>query len=689
MSFSVGQTFDNIASAKAAIKTYVGNAGESYKVVYSDKKRFEVGCKNCGFRIRAAESKKHGISITHFVHHTCGPATHFQARNMNSLEFIVPHHRAAILDHPKITARAIQSAERLQYYHQISYKQAYRVKQRVLEELYGNESASFAKFPAYMDQYCDHTNGGYRKSKVSITWELDSSRFQAAFFCPHPLRKATRYLRNFYAIDGTHTKSQYRMMLLICCGIDANDRVLPIAWGLVPIENEEWWTWFLEHLKEAFPASVINSGLTLISDREKGMASAVEQVLPNATHLHCCQHIADNLQQRFGNKVRPFFWRACRAKTDSLYKAEMMKIREVSRSAFDYLCAIDKTLWTRAHRQVPCFGHDTSNIVESINSLWNELRHLPPLHLIHGVYNWCMTTIHDRSKESKAQKFDVICDVPMAKFNDRLHTSRRFRVYPSDEQTCQVEDLESSRKKIVKLGDNNECECLDFQEYQAPCSHAIAAARFFGKDPIQLFAVQYQVDRYINTFSRPFAPVSVNDLASHDQLQPPILKKQAGRPRTKRIRKGTWSRKQTRCSNCLDWGHNKRRCTNQPVSNGRRQRARDWLAHVDNREEQEQEAVDDEEELSEEEQDSGEEESSEEEESGNEEEGSDEEELQRLDRELGITQEDVDQVILGSLFDSDDELSNVDSDPFEEYHFVDLPLEIRYSTRSGKAYGVN
>jgi hypothetical protein len=43
-----------------------------------------------------------------------------------------------------------------------------------------------------------------------------------------------------------------------------------------------------------------------------------------------------------------------------------------------------------------------------------------------------------------------------------------------------------------------------------------------------------------------------------------------------------WQRTQTRCSNCLDWGHNKRSCRGQPVSNGRIERARDWLAEVVN-----------------------------------------------------------------------------------------------------------
>ncbi|KAH8586901.1 hypothetical protein B0O99DRAFT_602111 [Bisporella sp. PMI_857] len=61
-----------------------------------------------------------------------------------------------------------------------------------------------------------------------------------------------------------------------------------------------------------------------------------------------------------------------------------------------------------------------------------------------------------------------------------------------------------------------------------------------------------------------------------------------------------------------------------PVSNRKRQPARDWPAHVDDKEKKEQKAVDDEKKLSKKK-------------------SSNEKELQRFDREPGITQENVDQ----------------------------------------------
>src|ERR1700710_1917511 len=385
------------------------------------------------------------------------------------------------------------------------------------------------------------------------------------------------------------------MMLLVACGIDANDKVVPIAWALVPIENETWWTWFLGYLKHCISISE-SEDYIFISDREKGMATAVPAVFDKSIHLHCCQHIADNLQQRYGNRVRPLFWNACRAKTRQLFAEKMEELRAQSQPAFDYLSNIKKSTWTRAYSTYPQYGHDTSNIIESLNSAWSDIRDLPPLHMMDAIYSQAMKTVYDRS--TICQKLDTIADIPMAKFQGRLKTSRRYQVFPSGGGIAQVKDPESGRKWVVNLPEN-ECECGDFYQYQSPCSHAIAVARYLEIDPLTIFDTSYSVRVYNKTYSRPLIPVSIQDLTPGESIKPLILKKQAGRPKTKRIRKGSWQKKQTRCGNCLEWGHNKRRCTGQPVSSGRRERARDWLGEVQvarQEEEEEEEAEEEEEE---------------------------------------------------------------------------------------------
>jgi hypothetical protein len=71
-------------------------------------------------------------------------------------------------------------------------------------------------------------------------------------------------------------------------------------------------------------------------------------------------------------------------------------------------------------------------------------------------------------------------------------------------------------------------------------------------------------------------PLSIKNLPSDLNILPLLIAKKRGRPREKRIRRGALKRKQTKCTNCLQLGHNKRRCVAQPAQNRRAERARNW-----------------------------------------------------------------------------------------------------------------
>jgi hypothetical protein len=338
-----------------------------------------------------------------------------------------------------------------------------------------------------------------------------------------------------------------------------------------------------------------------ISDREKGLTIAVSEQFPESIHLHCCQHIADNLQQRFGNKIRPLFWAAARAKDTQTFKAKIEVLQEQSQAAYNYLLKIDVRTWTRAGAKAARYGYDTSNVIESLNSAWSDIRCLPPLRMMDAIYSYCMKMVYDRSVAPQASP--MIANVPMARFEDRLKTARRYQVYPSGNGMYQVENPDSGRKFIVNTRENY-CDCYDFEEYISPCSHAIAVAQNQADNPLDLFYDMYSTEAYKATYSRHLVPVSIENLQSDDSILPPLTRKQAGRPRTKRFRKGQWKRKQTRCSNCLDWGHNKKGCRGQPVPSGRQERAREWLGEraIQEEEKEEEDDAEEDEEKQEEEQ---------------------------------------------------------------------------------------
>jgi hypothetical protein len=68
--------------------------------------------------------------------------------------------------------------------------------------------------------------------------------------------------------------------------------------------------------------------------------------------------------------------------------------------------------------------------------------------------------------------------------------------------------------------------------------------------------------------------LSINNLSSDLKILPLLIVKKQGRLKEKRIRKRALKRKQTKCSNCLQLGHNKRRCVKQPTRNERAKRVR-------------------------------------------------------------------------------------------------------------------
>ncbi|KFY65902.1 hypothetical protein V496_02260 [Pseudogymnoascus sp. VKM F-4515 (FW-2607)] len=201
-------------------------------------------------------------------------------------------------------------------------------------------------------------------------------------------------------------------MLLIATTIDANDNLLPLAWALVPTENVEWWSWFLGFVQEHFSWANSNN-MVFISDRDKGIASAINTHFPNGNQAHCCQHIAANVQNKFGLTCRNQFWKVARAKDKTTLKEQWKIMQEQNYQASCYLRDIPFKMWTTYHFPWPRYGHDTSNIAESLNSSWSD-------------------------------------EIP-----------------------------------------EFECSCSNFWQFQAPCTHAICAARHDQIDPITLFDTTY------------------------------------------------------------------------------------------------------------------------------------------------------------------------------------------------------
>ena len=94
-----------------------------------------------------------------------------------------------------------------------------------------------ALFPSYIQRL----QASDSENKAQLELGPKDEAFVACAIAPASTRNAIKYTRPIIALDATHTKSYYRIMLYIPTTVDPNNNLLPIAWGLVPTENIKWW----------------------------------------------------------------------------------------------------------------------------------------------------------------------------------------------------------------------------------------------------------------------------------------------------------------------------------------------------------------------------------------------------------------------------------------------------------------
>jgi hypothetical protein len=261
----LSDSWTNITDAKKAVKIWILDRGESWGPS-THKTRLQLHCilSTCSFYIRIAQSNDF-FRVTSYTPHDCPPSTHTRFKPRNSAWYLASLIERDININRHIKPKEIR--ERAGLYRQLPnlpYMPAWRARELLRDTIDGDEGASFSLILDWIERVKSVDDSTYIRLKTT-----HENRFEAIFVMLGSIRSQIHLLRPFYALDGTHTRSQYNLTLLIAVGIDAEDRILPFAWALVPGENETWWTWFCKHLFEAFNGHFLPHTV-IISDRDKG-----------------------------------------------------------------------------------------------------------------------------------------------------------------------------------------------------------------------------------------------------------------------------------------------------------------------------------------------------------------------------------------------------------------------------------
>ena len=132
-------------------------------------------------------------------------------------------------------------------------------------------------------------------------------------------------MRRFVGVNGTFLKGRFIQQLLLAVGINANGNTLMLAWAVVESENEDSWRYFFKHLAKAIP-EIIEETCVLISDRDKGIAAAEDELGDHIIRAVCCQHLKENFTSKFLRTLKPLFWEIARAPIVQKFDAAIEKL---------------------------------------------------------------------------------------------------------------------------------------------------------------------------------------------------------------------------------------------------------------------------------------------------------------------------------------------------------------------------
>ncbi|CAI9289987.1 unnamed protein product [Lactuca saligna] len=359
--------------------------------------------------------------------------------------------------------------------------------------------------------------------------------------------------------------------LLTAVGRDANNQMYPLAWAVVPVENKETWMWFIDLLLEDIEMGD-GRGLTIISDQHKGLMEVVKERAPSCEHRNCARHIYANFKKKgfTGVEFRRLFWRAAKAITDSNFRSYMREIRTMSTKAYEHLIERDPITWCRAFFEPQtCCDAVENGISESFNAEIVEARKKPIITMLEEIRLYVMERMYNQ--KIKGHKWDMeICSSIRKRIEKMKEEQRYWDVIPSGEEEYEVK---LAHEVYAVHLESKTCGCRAWQLSGIPCVHAIAAILYLNGNVEDYVAVWFKTSLFGSCYRYPVKPINGANMW-HDVLFDPILpprrRRMPGRPKVNRMKCPTENEGRhtinktgmsiSRCSNCHQEGHNKRRC---------------------------------------------------------------------------------------------------------------------------------
>ena len=272
--FRVGMIFADVTELRKAVDAYSLKNRRPIRKVRNEKNRLEAVCKEgCPWFLKAGyDSRSQSMLVKHYDgKHTCNKVWELKAF---TAPFLAKRYLEHFRDDEKLSLKAFTKIVQREFQLKISRCKMSRARRAALKEIYGE----------VLEQYNLLWDYG-QELRTTNPWSTFWLTLKTIHHVGPPPRSLQHFSTCYYSldackrgflegcrpiicVDGCHIKTKYGGQLFTAVGIDGNDSIYPIAWGVTEVESTNSWKWFLTTFKNDL--NIINTGpYTIMSDKQK------------------------------------------------------------------------------------------------------------------------------------------------------------------------------------------------------------------------------------------------------------------------------------------------------------------------------------------------------------------------------------------------------------------------------------
>ncbi|XP_058755786.1 uncharacterized protein LOC131629000 [Vicia villosa] len=576
--WEVGTYFTTKEDFKEAIVTYAVHSGRDLRFTKNDKIRVRVRCKDgCEWESYCAKfPTEDSWQLRKVVDtHSCSREYHVK---LLKTKWLSKRLQNSLKTNPRLKLKDIKEKVQKKWNVGVNKTKAIRARFAARDMVDGSFLGDYTRVYDYAHELLRSNPGSTVKVCVQPAQEgstVENLHFKRLYICLAACKESFKWSRHFIGLDGCFLKGLCGGQILAAIGRDPNDQMLPIAFAVVESENKDSWTWFLELLIDDLGGREECLTYTFISDQQKGLLPAMEELLPRVEQRFCVRHLYNNFRKRFaGKKLKEIIWKAAKSTYYQAWEREMKVMKEVNVEAYKHMMSTPPRFWSRSYFKT----HNKcdavlNNMSEAFNSVILESRAKPLITMVEEIRVYMMERwATNRMRFQKLEDVDVLPNIKK-KIEKTSSYTNMWLVRMSDEFIFEVRNLENNAEKFTVNLKDRTCSCRRWELTGLPCVHSLSAIKSRNQKIDDYVPEYYRKSRYMQVYQPVIFPVNGSNLwerTEYPDVLPPKFRKMPGRPKKRRnLEQGELDgtdRKMRRtgfivkCSRCKKQGHNKLTC---------------------------------------------------------------------------------------------------------------------------------